>query len=148
MPLDPRLKMQIGSPEPLAVASATNPVGAVADDLTRLADRAADPSTKAAFRRASRALFQQPGGRRPINDRRLLEDIEDLIAAGVAKVRARCVRAGRQRITANFASRAGRLQNGTGGNLIEGQRSYREGVIKSLPQRGRKPTGSRNSHKP
>jgi hypothetical protein len=53
--------------------------------LDRLAEESGDVATKAAFRRASRALFQQPGGRRPTNDRKLLQEVDNLIAAGVAK---------------------------------------------------------------
>lgn len=60
-------------------------VPAVAAELVRLVECASDPATKAAFSRAHRALFQQPGGRRPTNDRKLLQEVDDLIAAGVAK---------------------------------------------------------------
>lgn len=60
-------------------------VPAVAADLQRMADNACDPNIKAALLRASRALFQQPGGRRPTNDRRRLQDAQHLLAMGLAK---------------------------------------------------------------
>jgi hypothetical protein len=50
-----------------------------------MADNSCDPNIKAALLRASRALFQQPGGRRPTNDRRLLQDAQHLLAMGLAK---------------------------------------------------------------
>ncbi|BBC00201.1 hypothetical protein BE61_56570 [Bradyrhizobium elkanii USDA 61] len=60
-------------------------VPAVAAELERLADCSPDPAAKAAFLRASRALFQQHPGRRPKNDRRLLDEVENLLAAGLAR---------------------------------------------------------------
>jgi hypothetical protein len=61
-------------------------VTAVAAELERLAECSPNPATRAAFLRASRALFQQqPSGRRPMDDRKLLRDIDDLLAAGIAK---------------------------------------------------------------
>lgn len=60
-------------------------VPAVAAELVRLVESVSDPATKAAFSRAHRALFQQPGGKPPKNDRKLLQEVDDLMAAGLAK---------------------------------------------------------------
>lgn len=60
-------------------------VTAVAAELDRLAECSANRAAKAAFRRASRALFQQHPGRRPKNDRRLLDEVDALLAAGLAR---------------------------------------------------------------
>lgn len=60
-------------------------VAIVAIDLQRLSESSLPPDTRAAFRRALRALFQQSAGRRPTNDRRLLQDAEHLLAMGLAK---------------------------------------------------------------
>jgi hypothetical protein len=73
-------------PEPFQVASSgEHPVTAVAAELERLAECSPNPAARAAFRRASRALYQQPSGRPPTNDRKLLRDIDDLLAAGHVK---------------------------------------------------------------
>lgn len=50
-----------------------------------MADNSCDPNIKAALLRVSRALYHQPGGRRPTNDRRLLHDAAQLLAMGLAK---------------------------------------------------------------
>ena len=60
-------------------------VAIVAIDLQRLSESSLPPDTRAAFRRAVRALFQQSAGRRPTNDRRLLQDVEQLLSMGLAK---------------------------------------------------------------
>jgi hypothetical protein len=65
--------------------SSGDSVAAVAIELERLAECSLNPSASAAFRRASRALFQQPAGRRPKNDRRLLQDARHLLEMGLAK---------------------------------------------------------------
>jgi hypothetical protein len=62
-----------------------NPISVIAAELDRLARSPLDPAIKAAFLRASRALFQQRGGRRPRNDRKLLHDVANLIDAGLVK---------------------------------------------------------------
>jgi hypothetical protein len=62
----------------LRTRAAIATVPSVAAELACLAELSPDPATKAAFRRASRALFQQPCGRRPRNDRKLLQEIDSL----------------------------------------------------------------------
>jgi hypothetical protein len=64
--------------EQLAVAG----VQATADALERMAEMARDRSSKAAYRRAARALFQQDGGRPSIDDHLLLLQVDRLIADG------------------------------------------------------------------
>ena len=60
-------------------------VPAIAADLARRAEMSSDPTIKAALGRACRALFQQPGGRRPMNDVALLQEVESLLISGLAK---------------------------------------------------------------
>lgn len=60
-------------------------VAIVAIDLQRLSESSLPPATRAAFRRALRALYQQSAGRHPTNDRKLLRDAEALLAMGLAK---------------------------------------------------------------
>jgi hypothetical protein len=64
--------------EHLAVAG----VQATADALEQLAEMARDRSSKAAYRSAARALFQQDGGRPSIDDHPLLLQVNRLIAEG------------------------------------------------------------------
>lgn len=60
-------------------------VAMMAGELQRLSKAQLGPMAKAAFGRAHRALYQQSAGRRPTNDRRLLQDAEQLLAMGLAK---------------------------------------------------------------
>ncbi len=55
--------------------------GEVRAALERLALATGDP----AYRRAARALMHQPSGRSPLNDARLIEDAEALLASGKAR---------------------------------------------------------------
>src|SRR4051794_3862515 len=58
----------------------------VAVALERLAAETLDPAASAAFRRASRALFQQPAGRRAkFGSRNDLFEAEDHVAKGRAR---------------------------------------------------------------
>ncbi|MBB4257293.1 hypothetical protein [Bradyrhizobium sp. CIR3A] len=60
-------------------------VPALDADLARRADLSSDPTFKAALARARRALFQQPRGRRPMDDRALLQEVESILNSGLAK---------------------------------------------------------------
>jgi hypothetical protein len=60
-------------------------VACIAVELERLSESSLPADARAAFRRAARALYQQPAGRHPTNDRKLLRDAAQLLAMGLAK---------------------------------------------------------------
>lgn len=59
-------------------ASAPATIAEVAAELERLADATGE----SAYRRAARALYQQPAGRPPVDDRNALAEVRWLISTG------------------------------------------------------------------